>query len=325
MSERKVQITYLPLSLTRGHSISCALLLGCLSFLLILSSCSTGVGQTEEVSGSLNIVGSTALQPLVSAAATLYMKQHPKVKIKVQGGGSKVGLDQVASEKVDIGDSDLYADPVSYPDPNLTDHIVCVIPFAMVTNPDVTISSNTLTPDQIVGIFTTRTITNWKDVGGPDLKIVPLARTKTSGTRDTFRKYVLGGRDESDLTTIDSSTDVRDTVAKTPGAISYLALSVINSSVHEVGINGFLPTQENISSGRYTFWAYEHMYTMKDTPLINDFLDYMISPPVQNAAENIHYIPISNMHLPTTNIPNNSGNSSIALVANEEVYSESRQ
>ncbi len=90
------------------------------------------------------VVGSTALQPLATAAASLFQKQHPQVQIEVQGGGSLSGLKAVTSQQADIGDSDVYADPAIYSDPNLTDHIVCVIPFAMVVAPDIPVLS--LTP-----------------------------------------------------------------------------------------------------------------------------------------------------------------------------------
>ena len=266
-----------------------------------LTGC-TSLGDTTSpsLSGHLLIAGSTALQPLVASAAGSYQKQHPQVKIDVEGGGSVTGLTTVTSHKADIGDSDIYADPAQYPDPNLTDHIVCVIPFTMIAGPGVTIS--TLTQQQIIDIFSTGKIRNWSQVGGPNLAIVPVVRPTTSGTRATFRKYILGGRDENGrLQKTDSSTSLLDVVAHTPGAISYLALSVVNASVHEIAINNKMATPENIANGSYAFWSYEHMYTMGDNnALLSTFLDFMLTPEVQNLAQNMHYIPIANMNLSTT-------------------------
>lgn len=156
-----------------------------------LSGCGTpGISQAA-LSGQLLVVGSTALQPLASAAATRFQQQHPGTHIDVQGGGSVTGLQAVTAHKADVGDSDIYADPALYPDPNLTDHIVCVIPFTMIVNPDVTVTS--LTSQQIMDIFSPNGhIHNWQEVGGPNLPIQPVVRPASSGTRDTFRKYVLG-------------------------------------------------------------------------------------------------------------------------------------
>jgi phosphate transport system substrate-binding protein len=265
---------------------------------MLFTSCSAAPAASKDLSGHVLIVGSTALQPLATQAAALFAKAHPTVQMEVRGGGSVVGLTSVNSHQADIGDSDIYADPALYPDPNLTDHLVCLIPFTMITNPGVTVTS--LRRDDIIKIFSTGEITNWSQVGGPNLHIVPVVRPATSGTRDTFRKYILEGRDESGkLLTTDSSDTVRDTVANTPGAIGYLAVPYVNSSVHTVAIDGAMPTQDNIQSGKYLFWSFEHMYTLgDDDPVIDEFLNrFMLSQQAQGLALQLGYIPIANARL----------------------------
>jgi phosphate transport system substrate-binding protein len=278
------------------------LLLVGLAITTLLVGCAESGTTSNALKGNLKISGSTALQPLVRTAAQSFMKLHPQTHISVDGGGSVIGLRDVTGKKSDIGNSDIYADPALYPDPNMTDHIVCVIPFTMITSLDVNIPS--LTQDQIIKIFSTGEINNWKQVGGPDLRIVPVVRPSTSGTRDTFRKYILGGLDEKGtLLKTDSSTTVLETVAKTPGAIGYLALSVLDKTVHSIFINNQSPTQENIASGRYVFWAYEHMYTLgDDNQLIATFLDFMLSGQVQQEAKKLRYIPIDAMKLPRVDV-----------------------
>jgi phosphate transport system substrate-binding protein len=275
------------------------------ALLLALAFTLAGCGAsstTTSPSGRLTIDGSTALQPLASQAAASYMKQNPTAKIDVSGGGSLHGLSDVTSHKVDIGDSDVYADPGTYPDPTLTDHLVAVVPFTMIVNPAVTQVAS-LTTDQIIGIFSTSEYTNWSQLGGPDLPIQAVVRPPTSGTRLTFRKYVMGGRDEKGaiLLNSDSSTTVLNTVASTPGAIGYIALSYLNSTVNVIGINGVNATPTAIEAGKYPFWGYEHMYTLGDgSPLASAFLQYMTSPTIQELAKSLSYIPIadfSNLNL----------------------------
>jgi phosphate transport system substrate-binding protein len=273
---------------------------------VLASACAGAPGTTSVVRGHGRAVGSTALQPLVTAAAKLFHQQYPGAQIDVQGGGSVVGLQSVTSNTADIGDSDLYADPALYPDPTLTDHLVCVVPFAMIVNPDVTVTS--LTHEQVIKIFSTGEITNWKDVGGPDLKIVPVVRPATSGTRATFRKYILGGRDEiGTLLTTDSSQTVRDTVAHQPGAIGYLAASVLDDTVHVVGIDGETPTPAAIEQGRYAFWGFEHMYTVGEpNSAVLAFLDFMLTSAVQGLARQLGYIPIADMNLSASLAPDDT-------------------
>jgi phosphate transport system substrate-binding protein len=243
------------------------------------------------------------------------MKANPRVKITVAEGGSLMGLQEVNAHKIDIGDSDVYADPAVYPDPNLTDHLVAVVPFAMITNLDVNVTS--LSTDQIIGIYSTGTIRNWKQAGGPNLAIVPVVRPATSGTRASFRKYVLGGRDQQGkLLQSDSSQTVLQTVANTPGAIGYLALSVLDSSVREVAIDGQLPSVKTIQAGRYTFWGFEHMYTIGlGSPVVVGFLNYMLTPQIQQLAEKLGYFSIAAMAVASRNSIDTSSGSSVEAVA----------
>lgn len=265
-----------------------------LTLALALAGCATAA-PTASPSGNLTVDGSTALQPLATQAAADYMKQHPTAKITVTGGGSLQGLSDVNSHKVDIGDSDVYADPGTYPDPTLTDHLVAVVPFTMIVNLDVTRVAS-LTTDQLIGIYSTSEYTNWSQLGGPDLPIKAVVRPSTSGTRATFRKYVMGGRDEKGaiLLNSDSSQTVLNTVASTPGAIGYVGMSYLNSTVRAIGIGGVSATPTAIETGKYPFWGYEHMYTLGDgSPLAIAFLKYMISPTIQKLAKSLSYIPIT--------------------------------
>ena len=271
------------------------LFLTLLSLALLLVGCGipgAGAGSNGDLSGHVHIVGSTALLPLVMKAAALFRQHHPGVQMDIEGGGSITGLKEVTTHQVDIGDSDIYADPALYPDPNLTDHIVCVNTFTLIVDPHITLSS--LTTQQIIAIFTGKG-TNWKAFGGPDLPIAPIIRPATSGTRALFRKYVLGGAEESGhpLTT-DSSTSVINTVAHTPGAIGYVTTVLVNHTVHMIGIDGVTPTVQHIKAGRYKFWGYEHMYTLENgSNATTTFLDFMLSAEAQQLAQKLGYLPVS--------------------------------
>jgi phosphate transport system substrate-binding protein len=205
---------------------------------------------------SISIAGSTALLPLVKDAAGVYQGLHPDVKISVSGGGSGTGIAQAAAKAIDIGDSDIMA-----PDhPELYDSRVAVIGFSVVTNPSVTVKN--LTKAQIQDIFAGKT-TNWKDVGGPDQKIVIINRPRSSGTRAVFVKTVMGGKPVSEAgLTEDATGTVISVVQTTPGSISYAAFSGTHGKgVNELSIDGTAPTDDNIIDGKYPFWSYEHMFT----------------------------------------------------------------
>lgn len=259
---------------------------------LVLAGCGGSKGDSGgELTGNVVAVGSTAMQPLVEQAATQFMAKHPGVKVVVQGGGSGTGLTQVAQGAADIGNSDIFAEEKEGIDAaQLVDHRICVAGMAAVVNPGLGLDS--LTRQQLVDIFTGR-ITNWKDVGGPDQKVVLVNRPKASGTRATFKKYALGGAEEATGIEEDSSGNVRKIVKETPGAIGYLALSYLDGSVKALSIDGVAPTKENIVEGKYPVWAYMHCYT-RGAPQgpVKAFLDYLMSDEVQKGiVPSLGYIP----------------------------------
>lgn len=140
-------------------------------------------------------------------------------------------------------------------------------------------------------------ITNWKEVGGKDQEIVLLNRAAGSGTRGTFEKWVLDGETAKRAQEQDSSGMVRQIIADTPGAISYVAFSYVTDDVATLSIDGIEPTDENVTTNSWIIWSYEHMYTKGEpTALTKEFLDYILSEEVQmNVVGELGYIPVAKM------------------------------
>ncbi|SDR67243.1 phosphate ABC transporter substrate-binding protein PstS family protein [Parafannyhessea umbonata] len=241
----------------------------------------------KEVSGNITAVGSTALQPLVEAAAEQYMNENPGVQITVQGGGSGQGITQIAQGAVQIGNSDVFAEEkLENKDDakKLKDNKVAVVGMGPVVHPDVKVDD--LTIDQLKGIFTGK-VTNWREVGGGDKEIVVINRAAGSGTRATFENAVLGGDkvpEDFRPQEQDSSGTVVKMVAQTPNSISYLAFSYFSDDVKALKVGGVEPKDENVETNDWTIWAYEHMYTAaKPDAATADFIKYMLSDDVQGS------------------------------------------
>ncbi|MDI6710147.1 MAG: phosphate ABC transporter substrate-binding protein [Thermoanaerobacterales bacterium] len=282
--------------MTHGSKWLGVLAAAVLAMALAVAGCGPKSG-TGGLSGNVTAVGSTALQPLVEEAAYLFMAKNPGIRISVQGGGSGTGLSQVFGGGADIGNSDIFAEEKDGIDAGqLVDHKVCVTGFALITHPENKVDN--LTRQQIKDIFTGK-IKNWSEVGGDDRKIVLINRAKGSGTRATFKKYVMDGLEEAPGDAEqESSGTVRKVVSETPGAISYLALPYVDSSmVKALKIDGVDAGLESIASGRYPFWSYEHMYTKGEPQgAVKVFLDYMSGEEVQaGLVEKFGFIPIGAM------------------------------
>ncbi|WP_456266805.1 MULTISPECIES: phosphate ABC transporter substrate-binding protein [unclassified Bacillus (in: firmicutes)] len=250
----------------------------------------------DEASGSITISGSSAMQPLVLAAAEKFMDKHPKADIQVQAGGSGTGLSQVSEGSVQIGNSDVFAEEKDGVDAKaLKDHKVAVVGMAAAVNPEVGVKD--ITKDELKKIFTGK-IKNWKELGGKDQKITLVNRPDSSGTRATFVKYALDGATPAEGITEDSSNTVKKLIAETPGAIGYLAFSYLtDDKITPLSIDGVKPEENNVESGKYTIWAYEHSYTKGEPEgLAKQFLDYLMSDEVQKEiVKDQGYISVSNM------------------------------
>lgn len=93
------------------------------------------------------------------------------------------------------------------------------------------VSIKTLTREQLKGIFT-GSVSNWQEVGGPDLPIKIVFGSKIPGTNSVFQKQIM---DEAAYSTsvVEATTaaEVKEKVASTPGAVGLAPISIIDASI----------------------------------------------------------------------------------------------
>lgn len=243
---------------------------------------------------TISAAGSTALQPLVKLAADEFMAQNAGVQVNLSGGGSMTGLNNVASGSIEIGNSDVVS-PDELKSAGLVDNQVCIAPFLLIVNKEVNVDN--LTKAQASDIFTGK-ITNWKEVGGQDLKISIIGRAASSGTRLNIEKIVMDGQKMTDAAAAQDSTgNLLTGVAQTPGAIGYIDAAYLKDTVKALKFNGVAYSPENVVNGQYPIYSYEHMYTKGEpTGTVKLFLDYIMSKEFQEKnVEKTGFIPVSMM------------------------------
>jgi phosphate transport system substrate-binding protein len=206
--------------------------------------------QAAFATTTIKIDGSTTLQPLAQAWAAKYHSLHPSVSVIVAGGGSGVGFSDVNNGNVDIGMSSREPNSGTW-ETGLVKTRVAKDAVCVAVNPGNPVRR--LTPAQIKGIFT-RTITNWKQVGGPNAAIVLCGRTGASGTYAFFKeKFLLGSKQSSRTKQYASNGMVRSAVGRMKYAIGYLSVAYVNSTVSGVSVSGVAPTKSNAAAGRYPY------------------------------------------------------------------------
>lgn len=270
----------------------------------------SAAGSAEAaLSGTINCGGATSFQPLIEAVADEFMTENPDVVIAISGGGSGDGISGIVDGSLQIGRSDVFAEEKVDDESQLeglVDNQVCIVGMGPIVNANVDIDD--ITTEQLAGIFTGQ-ITDWSEVGGTAGTINVINREAGSGTRATFEAAVLQGAevpaDFTPVAEVDSSGTVVEQVAATEGSISYVAFNYYESSegIKALSVDGVEPTQENVETGDFNIWAYEHMYTRSDedeatAAITQAFIEYIMSEDVQSTTViEQGFIPVSNMQV----------------------------
>lgn len=265
----------------------------------IFVGCNSKENNSAYEGENITISGSSALLPLMEQSIEKFNEINPKDIINAQAGGSGTGLTQVLEGMADIGTSDVFAESKLTKEQanELADHKVVAQGFGVVVNKDSKIEN--LTKKQIQDIFSGK-IKNFKEIGGKDLDILVIHRPASSGSRETFVEKILNGNKNLENDSIgivqDSNGAVLNTIKENEGAISYIALSYMtNKEAKEnlglIKIDGKEPTTTNIKLGKYSFWAWGHMYTNGEAKgLSKRFIDFIDSKENAGSVENLGLI-----------------------------------
>lgn len=231
----------------------------------------------KELSGSLNISGSTSMEKLSNILAEAFMIKYPDVLVSAEFVGSSAGVEQVLAGAVDIGNASRNLKD-SEKEAGAVENIVAIDGIAVIVDKANTVTD--LTKDQLTGIYT-GTITNWNELGGADQPIVVVGRESGSGTRGAFEE-ILKVEDLCKYSNeINSTGGVMAKVASTPGAIGYVSLDILDATVLAVKLEGVDATADSIKSGNYFLSRPFVMATVGEISEQNEniqaFFDYLSS------------------------------------------------
>jgi phosphate transport system substrate-binding protein len=267
-----------------------------LSLALAVSVSATGlagcVSSAERAKTQLTVTGSTTVLPIAEVAATEFMAANPGTKVLVAGVGSSAGIESVSNGTAQIGTSsrDLKPEELKL---GLVDTKIALDAIAVIVNPQNPVTS--LTTSQVADIFSGK-ITNWRELGGPDLEIGLVNRDEASGTREAFLKLVLkGGAFDPTAAVLPGTGQVRSVVAQSPIAIGYISLGFVDKTVKALVIDGIAPNETTVADGSYPISRLLHFFTKGEpTGLAKAYVDFVMSPAVQDrVVRDAGFLPMS--------------------------------
>jgi len=251
---------------------------------------------------TLHAVGSTTVLPVVSTAATIYHQHHPDVTITVSGGGSGVGVAAMiqhtaeigmASREIDEGESAQLHNSV-------TVFTIAKDAVAVVVSKAVFVGGvHQLSLKQIAAIYR-GTITNWRQVGGPDAKIFVIDKEPSRGTRHVFAEAVLGSshaRAAGASVISGSNNEEQALVAHSKQAIGMLSNAWLNDAVRGLavgeGADAVLPDIQHVRDGSYPISRSLHLLLGKHASAeARDFIAFLLSAQGQAIVRKSGYLSV---------------------------------
>jgi len=277
-------------------------------FTLLIVAFSTSAFAARD-KNSIQVKGSDTMVNLGQAWAEKYMEKNPGSFVAVTGGGSGTGLSSLISGTCDMAMSsrnikEKETGLAKQKGINPNEIKVALDGLAVIVNPNNPV--NRLTTDQLAAIFTGR-VTNWKELGGRDEKIVILSREVNSGTHVYFKEHVLRKNDPNskeefapNALMLSSSQAIADEVAGNPAAIGYYGMGYISKKQKPLAIakdeksEYEAPTIENVVNGKYPISRPLFLYT-NGTPdgLVKKFIDFALSKEGQDIVLATDFVPVN--------------------------------
>ena len=258
-----------------------------LSALMLLAS-------TAFAGDVINATGSSTIRPIVKKAAKLF-KKETGIKVKVKGGGSSVGVKSADDGSADIG---MASRSLKSSEPkDLKAHLIGMDGIAMIVNGDNPVKA--LTKRQIIDIYT-GAVTNWKEVGGPDLVITVETKSEGRSTKELFEKY-FGLKDKVIFSAhiIGSNTEAIAFVSGTPSAIGYVSVGTAEGASNKgvavklLDLEGIKATSRNVANGTYPLRRELNLITKGEANENSQkFIDFILSPEGQTIVAKLEFVPV---------------------------------
>jgi phosphate transport system substrate-binding protein len=279
----------------------------------IIAACATLLISLPSFAGGgfLQIKGSDTEVNLVQRLAEVYMEKHPSAFIAVTGGGSGTGIAALINGKLDIADSsrEIKAREIEQARARGVEPVGFVI--AMDGLSIIVPSSNpvkSLTVEQVGRIFRGE-ITNWNQLGGPDMPISIYGRQSNSGTFVYFRDHILKGNYSSRMKRMNGNAQIVEAVRRDRAGIGYVGVGYVKDEATGQAVKGIKPliiSREKgapgaspldaaaVESGEYPVARPLNQYTNgKPTGAVREFISWEISEEGQKVAVEMGFFPIT--------------------------------
>lgn len=194
---------------------------------LVLSLAGCGAGR-EGIENVL-IKGSDTEVNLALALSESYMERDSFISIAVTGGGSGMGIAALINGKTDIANSSRPFKPQELAlarerGVNPVATVFAVDAIAIIVHEKLDIGELSIL--QLQGIFS-GSISNWQELGGPDLELSLYGRQSNSGTFIFFRDSILKQEYALELKQMNGTAQIVEAIKSDRAGIGYVGLGYL--------------------------------------------------------------------------------------------------
>ena len=306
---------------------------GLLALTLVAAACGgddegsddDGGNPTEEVSGSLNISGSSTVEPVTSLVAEKFQGINPGVEVAVDGPGTSDGFELFCNGETDISDASRpieqeEIDACAANDIEPIEIEVALDALSVVGNPASSVTC--LSFGDLYALFGPESegIDTWAaaddlatEVGGngglPDEALTIVAPGEESGTYGSFIEIALEAiMEEREQDTVlrpdyQASADdnvIIDNAAGTAGGLGFVGFAFAanaGDTVKSFEVDGgggcTVASEENVLNGTYpisrSLFIYVNPNKLTENPAVEPFVDYYLSDEGIASAVEVQY------------------------------------
>jgi phosphate transport system substrate-binding protein len=247
----------------------------------------------------LQIDGSTTVGPIADAFAEYFKGLYPDLDITVKKTGSGDGAAALIDSRCDIATMSRFMKPEEFTKALANNvlpvaHVVAMDGVCVVVHPSNPVKA--LTSAQVRDIYTGK-ITNWSQVGGPNLSIVVISRDTSSGTYETFESLVMKKQPMgAGVEYVNANPQAQSRVRTTPAAVGYVGLGFLEG-VKALTIDGIAPTRRTVADGSYPMTRPLFLFTNgypKLGSMVHKFVTFYLTEKGQELVEAKGFVPLTN-------------------------------
>lgn len=305
----------LPIALRRAElplALTAALMLATTGCGASAAGSASGSGDSQDLSGTIRVDGSSTVAPLSTVAAQLFQQQNPGVQVTVGTSGTGGGFEKFCNGETDIQDA---SRPIEDDEKAACEKNGIQYSEFQVANDGLSVVvskdndwADCLTVEQLKKIWEPDSkVDNWNQVdpGFPDERLELFGPGTDSGTFDYFTEKINGeeGASRTDYSPSEDDNVTVQGVSGSKGGMGYFGLSYYEENKDKLkvlkvdGGDGCVePTTTTVQNGSYKplsrpLFIYPKASSL-DKPQVTAFVEYYVENNADIATK-AQYVPLN--------------------------------